>query len=306
MTERATEDETALAPTDIPASAREFAGEGAGVPDEASELGGVQIAYLHSSRVSHSWHQSLMNLIAYDKSIGQNLIRQMPYGVSCSGPNSLVEGRNMAATHFLDKTDAEWLFFIDTDMGFRPDSMERLLFAADRDTRPVVGGLCFAMKHIGPDGYGGQRVMPVPTLFMFARNKDQGVGFANRFIYPPDALVQVAGTGAAFLLIHRSALERIRRTAGDRWFDFVQYGDGTQVSEDLSFCWRLNEAGIPVFVHTGVQVTHHKELWLGAGDYPMPDREPMQAMMDAANETQHAKWDGLEESNQPRGEVFSD
>lgn len=270
-------DGTGATPTDTPAPGPEAAGEDAG----RSAGGTVQIAYLHSSRVSHSFHQSLMNTIAYDKSLGSNLIDNMPFAVYCSGPNSLVEGRNMAVKHFLDTTDAEWLFFVDTDMGFKPDALEQLWFAADRDLRPIVGGLCFMMKQMGGDGQGGYRVLPVPTLFMLAKNPDQGVGFANRFIYPPETLVQVAGTGAAFLLIHRSVLTQIQDKHGDRWFDFVHYGDGAQVSEDLSFCWRAAEVGAPVFVHTGVKITHHKEVWLGEDAYHMPVSEPMQAMMDA-------------------------
>lgn len=276
MTGAAPEDETAPAPTDIPAQASEVAGGSAGATGDSA----VQVAYLHSSRVSHSWHVSMMHMVAFDKSVGLNVINSMPYGVSCSGPNSLVEGRNMAVVHFLDKTEHEWLFFVDTDMGFRPDALQTLLLAADPAKRPIVGGLCFSMKHMGPDGKGGYRVMPAPTLFMWAKNPEQGVGFANRFIYPPDALLQVAGTGAAFILIHRSALAAIRSEYGDRWFDFVQYGDGAQVSEDLSFCWRAGKLNIPVFVHTGVQVTHHKEMWLGESDYHMPPVEPMQRQMD--------------------------
>lgn len=277
MTGVAPGDETVATPTDVPAGPSEVAGG----PPEGVAGGAVQIAYMHGSRVSHSWHRSLMDTLVYDKSVGLDVIQAAPFAVSCSGPNSLVEGRNMAATHFLDKTNAEWLFFVDTDMGFQPDALERLLLAADPAERPIVGGLCFALKHMQPDGMGGFRVMPVPTLFMFAKNDDQGVGFANRFRYPPETLVQVAGTGAAFILIHRSVLERIRNVAGDSWFDFVHYGDGAQVSEDLSFCWRANEAGFKVFVHTGVKVTHHKEFWLSENDYPMPDREPMQHQMDA-------------------------
>lgn len=277
-------DETGATPTDVPADTSEVAGETPGGQDDAPYDESVQVAYLHPGQVSHSWHNSMMNLIGYDKSVGLNVIRSMPYGVSCSGPNSLVEGRNMAVAHFLDKTDSGWMFFVDTDMGFKPDAMERLLLAADAEKRPVVGGLCFAMKHLGPDGRGGQKVMPVPTLFMFAKNKDQGIGFANRFIYPPETMVQVAGTGAAFLMIHRSVLEAIRAKMGDVWFDLTQYGDGAQVSEDLSFCWRLGQLGFPVFVHTGIKVSHHKQLWLSEDDYRMPDHEPMQRMMDAATE----------------------
>ena len=283
MTGVAPADETASHPTPVPDDASEFAGETPGGRDwRVGET--VQIAYLHSSRVSHSWHQALLNTIAYDKSVGANLIHQVPFAVACSGPNSLPEGRNLAVKHFLDETDADWLFFVDTDMGFTADALEQLWFAASADERPVVGGLCFALKHVGSDGKGGFRVLPVPTLFEFASSEEQGSGFANRFKYPPDALVQVAGTGAAFLLIHRSALEAVRSVDGDRWFDFVAYGDGTQVSEDLSFCWRLGELGVPIFVHTGVSTTHHKEIWLGENVYSQPEQEPQFKLIQAAKQ----------------------
>jgi hypothetical protein len=281
-------DETAATPTEIPADRSQVQGEaGRAIADGISDyhpLGPVQIAYCHGSRVSHSWYKSMMDMIAYDKSLGMNAIQSMPYAVSCSGPNSLVEGRNLAVQFFLDKSDAEWFFFVDTDMGFEPDALETLMLAANAESAPIIGGLCFAMKHMGSDGKGGFRVMPVPTLFMLAKNDKQGLGFANRFIYPPDTMVRVAGTGAAFLLIHRSVLEKMRAEYGDAWFNFVQYGDGVQVSEDLSFCWRAAALEIPVHVHTGVKITHHKELWLSEDDYGMPDREPMAAQMAAVDE----------------------
>lgn len=281
MTGVAPEDETGHSPHRTPPVGAHLTGGGAGGTDGSTGDSSVLVAYLYSTRVSHSWHVSMMNAIAYDKSVGLNVITAMPFGVFCGGPNGLVEGRNMAVAHFLDKTDHEWLLFVDTDMGFQADAIERLLLAADPVERPIVGGLCFAMKHTVADQHGGFRVMPVPTLFMWAKNPGQGVGFANRFIYPPDTMVQVAGTGAAFILIHRSVLDSIRAQHGDVWFNFVQYGDGVQVSEDLAFCWRAAEVGAPVFVHTGVKITHHKEMWLSERDYSMPNREPMQTMMDA-------------------------
>lgn len=278
MTGEATVDETAAAPIDTPPDPSEVAGEA----PEAIVGSSVQIAYMHSSRVSHSWALSMMNLLAYDKTVGLNVITSMPFAVSCSGPNSLVEGRNLAVSHFLDKTSAEWLFMVDTDMGFRPEALETLLLAADPDIRPVVGGLCFAMKHMGSDGKGGYKIRPVPTLFAWGQKEGQGRGFANRFRYPPDTLTQVAGTGAAFILMHRSALDAVRAQYGDHWYDFIHYEDGVQVSEDLSLCYRLGSVGKPIYVHTGVSVSHHKELWLDENSYVMPDVEPMAAMMEEA------------------------
>lgn len=266
-------------PTDTPDTQDEVAGESPSGQDGGTGGGAVQIAYLHGGSVSHSWAQCMMNLLAYDKTVGSNAIRSLPFAVSCSGPNSIPEARNLAVKYMLDQTDHEWLFFVDTDMGFNPEALDRLLFAADPVERPVVGGLCFAMKHVGGDGKGGFIVRPMPTLYMWAEHAEQGVGFANRFRYPPETLVRVAGTGAAFLLIHRGVLEVIRQVDGDHWFDLRTYDDGTSVSEDLSFCWRVGQLGARIFVHTGVKTTHHKQVWLGEDAYSMPDEEPMAHLM---------------------------
>src|SRR5262249_61075496 len=38
-------------------------------------------------------------------------------------------------------------------------------------------------------------------------------------------------------------------------------------SEDLSMCLRAGALNIPIHVHTGVQTTHQKTLWLAEDDY---------------------------------------
>lgn len=233
----------------------------------------VQVAYLHPHTVSHSWHESMMRLLMYDQ-LGEGRIigTSGPFMISCSS-GSLVESRNMVMTRWLDETPHEWLWFVDTDMGFDPDTVERLVQAADPVERPVVGGLCFAARETRFDGMGGRRIMPVPTIYNPAHDEAGNVGFATRWEYPDNTLIQVAGTGAACLLIHRSAAEKVRAEHGDTWFDRVRYGDGRWVSEDLSFCWRLSTLQLPVFVHTGVKTTHHKQMWLSEADYVPPARQ---------------------------------
>lgn len=232
--------------------------------------GRVQVAYLHPHRVSHSWHDSMMQLMVWDLVHEQRIMDTGgPFKISCD-TGGLIEARNLAVQRFLDETAYEWLFLIDTDMGFEPSTVDRLVDAADPATRPVVGGLCFGVREVAHDGYGGRRVMPVPTLFNMARTPEGHVGFATRWDVPENTLVQVAATGAACLLIHRSAVEKIRVEHGDHWFDQVRYQDGRLLAEDLSFCYRLGAAGVPIFVHTGVKTTHHKQIWIGADDYVPP------------------------------------
>lgn len=249
---------------------------------EATGDGLVQIAYLHPHHVSHSWHESMMRLAAYDSGNDCRIVSTAgPFMIRCDS-GGLVEARNQAFTRWLDETPHEWLWFIDTDMGFAPDTVDRLLDAADAHLRPVVGALCFGLREVAYDGIGGRRVMPVPTLFDWIRNDEGHLGFTPRWRFAPDVVTQVAGTGAACLLVHRSVAEKLRAEYGDCWFDPTRYGDGQRVSEDLSFCWRLAKAEIPVFVHTGVRTNHHKQVWISDLDYTVPPSIPEPAAADEA------------------------
>jgi hypothetical protein len=84
--------------------------------------------------------------------------------------------------------------------------------------------------------------------------------------FEPNTVIPVAATGAAFLLIHRSALEAIRTRAYNKtftWFQETEMG-GRPVGEDITFCLRALESGFKTFVHTGVEVGHHKSHLLTA------------------------------------------
>lgn len=195
-----------------------------------------------------------------------------------AGTDGLSRARNSIMAHWLDKTDAEWLFMIDTDMGFPADAIDRLIDAADPTERPVVGALCFGLKReADPAAYGGYATRPFPTIYYWSQvEHSDGMiepGFAVTPTYLPDTVMRVDGTGAACLLVHRSAAQRVREAADGRpeWFDHIRYKSGTTVSEDLSFCYRLGRTGMPVYVHTGVRTVHVKNVWVGE-DYYLADR----------------------------------
>jgi hypothetical protein len=227
----------------------------------------VLVAYLHPNVVSHSFSDSLMRLVAYDLANEGRVIRSGGPVMFRCGPGGLVEARNDVVRHFLDATECDWLWLVDSDMGFAPDTVDRLVEAADPKERPVVGGLCFGLRETGPDGMQGWNTQPFPTIYDWARKPDGEFGFHIRREYPVGALVRAAGTGAACLLIHRSVLQKIRQESGDVWFERVLYASGKKVAEDLSFCYRVNTVGASVHVHTGVKTTHHKAVWVSELDY---------------------------------------
>ena len=256
------------------------------MPDEPTTPTGdgmVQVAYLHNEHVSHSWHESLRQVWEYDLAKAQHdgydlasaaaagyRVARKPLNLRC-GSAVVAHVRNFACRLFLDKTQHEWMLFIDTDMGFAGDAVHRLLAAADPVERPVVGALCFAVMESGSDGMAGWRRTIVPTMYKMGKTTEDQPSFCYYGDYEDGAVLPVAGTGGAFLLMHRSALEKVRAEVGDHWFDMMYDAAGDIVGEDVAFCGRLLRSGVVPHVATGVKTTHHKEVWIGEQDYLMQE-----------------------------------
>ena len=221
------------------------------------KAGTVAVGFLDPGHWSHCFGQSLIDMYLVD---AHGSKRMVPHGKQLrdnAQAGGIVAGRNQIAAKFLDATECEWLFMVDSDMGFAADTVDRLIASADPAARPVVGGLCFSLRRDTPGEFYGQKYIVVPTCFEYV-DTDAEVGFRSIIDYPRDALFQVGGTGAACLIIHRSALQKLRDRGGDHWFDQITHPGGTVFSEDLSFCIRLAAADLPLYVDTGVRTTHDK------------------------------------------------
>lgn len=235
---------------------------------DAQAPAAVVVAYVHSNDVSYSWYHSMIEMVGWDMAHDMRVLRGGYIAMRC-GTDGLPEARNRAVKEFLVEKQAEWLFWIDTDMGFPADAVDRLLEVADPVGRPVVGGLCFAWREETADGSGGWRCKASPTVFDWLHLEDERqMGFAVRWDYPTDTVTRVGGTGSACILIHRSVFERIEARYGQVWYDRVPNTTTGQVlSEDLAMCLRAGTLDIPVWVHTGVKTTHAKQMWLSETDY---------------------------------------
>lgn len=225
--------------------------------------GDVLVAWVHSEWVAYSWFASIFGVVMSSDRVG-------PYVAMKYGTDGLVAARNKVAAQFVE-SGAEWLWWVDTDMGFTPDTLDRLLAAADPVERPLVGALCFANRETEPDGMGWYRTRPSPTLFQWVRRADGKEGFTPILDYPRDALVEVAGTGSACLVIHRSVFEAVREKFGPTWYvRQVNPSTGELVGEDLSFCARVAACGLPMFVDTSVKTSHLKSNAVQESDYEHP------------------------------------
>lgn len=221
----------------------------------------VTLAYLHTDEVTHSWHHSVTNLLLFDASQHQRIIRG-GY-IAFSSGYDVERSRNIVTKQFLDDKSAEWLLWIDSDMGFEPDALERMIATAESHDAKIVGGLCFGWKDVGGDGLSGMARRPFTTMFMWNRQPDGKEAFNPVWHYPVNTVVPVDATGAAFILVHRDVFEAIRAEHGDRWYSRLPNATGEPDSyfgEDISFCIRAKAAGFPILVHTGIRTNHHKNV----------------------------------------------
>lgn len=234
--------------------------------EPCSREGAVTVAYVNDDHPTYSWHHSMVELIGYDMANHGRILRG-GYIAYRYGTDGLVDARNKAVEQFLSDKDADWLFWIDTDMGFAPDTIDRLMEVADPVERPIVGGLCFTQRETAGDDMGGWRTAAAPTVFDWL-HLDGQQGFAIRWDYPMDTVTRCAGTGSACILIHRSVFERLFAQYGRGWYDRAfNPSMKAETSEDLSFCMRALALDIPLHVHTGVKTSHMKKVWLSEVEY---------------------------------------
>lgn len=236
----------------------------------------VVIGYCHPGHIHAGFHESLLDLLVFDTAFDQRIVRgggrlAVQASANLAGP------RNEIVKQFLDYDKADWLWFVDTDMVFQPNTLERLLEHADPVTAPIVGGLCFSTNQ--------GRIFP--TLYGLMGEEDD-VQVIRYHEWPPDSMFQVAATGTGCLLIHKTVLQRMRdfvSPSGQKgfnkafpWFQETTH-DNRPVSEDITFCWRAGLLEIPVFVNTAVHIGHVKEQQLTLDLY-----------LEQISETEARKW----------------
>jgi hypothetical protein len=243
----------------------------------------VCIGYPHLDTFGANFVDSVLRTIAYDKTHGDHLMHNS--GLRGTGALAAAWGRSIELSHARNTiaaafmaSSADWLLWWDTDIGCEPNAVEALLAAADPDTAPIVGGLCFIENEYQHDFHGGLQSSLAPTLYDWswtepANGMPGAYKLATRPAWTPGEVTRVGATGTGFLLTHRSVYEKIstwlmdQGAPGHIWFERIPGPDGELCGEDISFCMRAHQVGLPVFVHTGVTTTHQKTVWYGAPEY---------------------------------------
>lgn len=236
---------------------------------------GVVVAYIHPGEVSAYFCESMLTTYLADvaaEDVGHRPRRIVNTLQEWSSAN-VSAARNKVTERFLDtrlpdgRTVGDWLLWVDADMQWEPEAVDLLMQSADPDERPIVGGLCYGM-HLEEQ---------VPTIYMWGKTDDGQLTTYRPGFYERDDVIQVAATGAAFLLIHRRVLEAMRARRFNEAFPFfqeVQLGPDP-VGEDIAFCIRAGQLGFPVFVDTRAKIGHHKSRLLTEGTYLAQPAPPL-------------------------------
>jgi hypothetical protein len=152
------------------------------------------------------------------------------------GHSLVYDARNGAAKYFLT-SDCDALLFLDSDMMPPADMLIKLV----EHDKPVVSALAF------------KRVPDYEPCIFKVINETEAVVYHDY----PKGLIEVAGVGMACCLIKKEVFERVPSP----WFMPGKLG------EDLAFCKRVKEAGIPIYCDTELVCGHVTSIPIGEGHY---------------------------------------
>lgn len=172
-----------------------------------------------------------------------------------SNGNQIARQREVVINYWYDKTDYEWLLWVDSDVVINEAGFLKLWEHKDKDKRPMVTGVYFTSNE--PE----QPLMdPRPTIFNFAEKEDGTLGVLKIHPLPKNKFIQVGAAGMGYILMHRSVVEKLRTHHGDVAL-FAEQGKGSNfIGEDIYFFALCAKAGIPLWCDTSVTAPHMKRF----------------------------------------------
>lgn len=142
--------------------------------------------------------------------------------------------------------NADFIFFIDSDMKFEPDTLLRLMEDAVENDLDMVSGLCFRRS------FPTSPTMAKAMEYDFnAETKESKINVPNYTDYPKDQLFEVACSGLACTLIRMDAICEVIKNEKMSPFQPL-FG----LSEDYSFCIRMKAAKKKMWVDSRIKIGH--------------------------------------------------
>ena len=159
----------------------------------------------------------------------------------CLLKSSLVyDARNQAAAKAIAE-GYDYILWIDSDMTFEPDMMERM-FKSIGD-KNMITALCFA-----------RRPPFKPCIYKHIDVKQEGHASLPTtevwYGYPRDQIIEIEACGFACVLQKVDMLDTMLSLYGVPFFPIAGLG------EDLSFCFRAKQIDIKMYADTSIKIGH--------------------------------------------------
>ncbi len=183
----------------------------------------------------------------------------------------IIRARNFFANYFLSRAEFTHLLFLDTDMKFPAEAVIKLLAA-----NKAIAGVAYPFRRIELN----RPIAPADTGLTMREwlekhadytvapvtNADGDVNFVNGFL-------EARHVGTGVFLARRDALEAMKpftdcyappkqyesMLAGGKFYGFFETieDDGVYAGEDVSFCTRARQAGLPIWALIDQTVVHY-------------------------------------------------
>ena len=137
------------------------------------------------------------------------------------------------------KAEADWVLWLDSDMVFSPDLLQRMLKVCTENGIDFLTALCFRRK---PPF--------TPCLFDRLDKIEKGASY-TAIMSVPDGRFKVGGCGFAGVLMSTDVLMSVASKFNGRMFDPLE-GFG----EDVSFCWRARQCGYDIWCDSEIEMGH--------------------------------------------------
>ena len=139
------------------------------------------------------------------------------------------------------KSEADWVLWLDSDMVFDPDLLDKMLTVCIENDIDFLTALCFRRK-------------PPYTPCLFERldvRKDGKGASYTALLSVPDGRFRVEGCGLAGVLMSTDVLISVAAKFNGAMFD-PMYGFG----EDVTFCWRARQCGYEIWCDSDIEMGH--------------------------------------------------
>lgn len=169
--------------------------------------------------------------------------------------NQIARQRQTVIDYWYDKTDYEWLLWVDSDVVISPDKFKLLWDNRDAEKRPIITGVYFTT-----DNPEEPLMIPMPTVFSFVNDGEGGFGLSRVHPLPVNELIKVDAAGMGFILMHRSIVPKVRKVSPEGQL-FMEMGRGSKfIGEDIFFFALCDKAEVPLHCHTGATAPHMKRF----------------------------------------------